>query len=91
MVVEAAKNKGKPTTANQHCFELLVDGMVTRQQIAIRTTMDNKEKSSPVNIKVVNTSSHDITIKRRTTLDHLYLVQCVTPLPVGRLRVRSKW
>ena len=42
-------------------------------------------KSSKVNIEVVNTTSHDIRVKSKTTLGRLSLVQSVTPLEV-RLR-----
>ena len=39
-------------------------------------------KSSQVSIEVVNSSSHDITIKKRTTLGRLHLVQSATPFEV---------
>ena len=41
-----------------------------------------KGKSSQVNIEVVNTTNHDITVKNRTTLGHIHLVQSITPLEV---------
>ena len=54
-------------------------------EVAESLLIIDRGKSSQVNIEVVNSTSHDITVKSRTTLGHLNLVQSVTPLEV-RLR-----
>ena len=53
-----------------------------RLEVAESLLTVDRGKSSQVNIEVVTTSSHDISIKGRTTLGCLHLVQSVTPLPV---------
>ena len=52
-------------------------------EVAESLLMVEKGKSSKVNIEVVNNTSHDITVKSRTTLGRLSLVQSVTPLEVS--------
>ena len=42
----------------------------------------DKGSSSRLNVKVCNTTSHDIRLKGRTVLGHLQLVKLVTPLEV---------
>ena len=54
-------------------------------EVAESLVIVERGKSSKVTIEVVNTTSHDITVKSRATLGRLSLVQSVTPLEV-RLR-----
>lgn len=48
-------------------------------EVAASLLTVDRGKSSQVNIEVVNTSSHDVSIKSRTTLGCLHFVQSVTP------------
>ena len=51
-------------------------------EVAESLLIIDRGKSSQVNIEVVNSASHDIIVKSRTSLGHLNLVQSVTPLEV---------